>query len=111
MTLRGWSWFNGDATKPASVRIAEGDTVRKVEWTPRGEQPVSVPQLALARGMQIAWPRCHPEDAKRPKDRLWRQGRVNYLVGQDPSCAPLAQDDGMLTAPSTPPSHPSATQT
>ena len=45
MSLRGWSWFNGDATKPASVRIAEGDTVRKVEWTPRGEQPVAVPQL------------------------------------------------------------------
>jgi predicted metalloprotease with PDZ domain len=46
MLLRGWSWFNGDPTKPASVRIADGDTVRKIEWEPRSEQAVSVPQLS-----------------------------------------------------------------
>ena len=47
MPLRGWSWFNGDPSKPASVRITDGDTIRKIEWTPRGEQTMSVPQLSL----------------------------------------------------------------
>jgi predicted metalloprotease with PDZ domain len=46
MPLRGWSWFNGDPSKPASVRIPDGDTIRKIEWTPRGEQTMSVPQLS-----------------------------------------------------------------
>jgi len=40
MTLRGWSWFNGDPTRSASVRVADGDTVRKIEWTPRGNRAV-----------------------------------------------------------------------
>jgi predicted metalloprotease with PDZ domain len=56
MRLRGWSWFNGDPTKPAFVRITDGDTIRKIEWTPRGEQTVSVPQL-------VPRPACHPEGA------------------------------------------------
>ena len=47
MTLRGWSWFNGDPTRSASVRVTEGDSVRKIEWTPRGDRAVSVPQLSL----------------------------------------------------------------
>jgi predicted metalloprotease with PDZ domain len=46
MPLRGWSWFNGDPSKRALVRIADGDTIRKIEWTPRGELTMSVPQLA-----------------------------------------------------------------
>jgi predicted metalloprotease with PDZ domain len=52
MLLRGWSWFNGDASRPASVRVAEGDSVRRIVWMPRGEHSVSVPQLVRS---------CHPE--------------------------------------------------
>ncbi len=46
MRLRGWSWFNGDPTKAASVRVPDGDTVRTISWMPRGAEPVSVPQLS-----------------------------------------------------------------
>ena len=46
MQLRGWSWFNGDAAKPASVRITDGDTTRTITWFPRGPRTLSVPQLA-----------------------------------------------------------------
>jgi predicted metalloprotease with PDZ domain len=45
MPLRGWSWFNGDPTRSASVRVTEGDSVRTIAWMPRGNSAFSVPQL------------------------------------------------------------------
>ena len=46
MRLRGWSWFNGDANRPALVRIVDGDTIRIISWTPRGPHAKAVPQLS-----------------------------------------------------------------
>jgi predicted metalloprotease with PDZ domain len=51
MRLRGWSWFNGDPTRSASVRVVEGDSVRRIVWLPRGDTSFSVPQVAP----------CHPD--------------------------------------------------
>ena len=45
MRLRGWSWFNGDPTRSASVRVIEGDSIRTIAWLPRGNSAFTVPQI------------------------------------------------------------------
>jgi predicted metalloprotease with PDZ domain len=46
MRLRGWSWFNGDPRRNASIRITDGDSVRTISWTPRGDTAIEVPQIS-----------------------------------------------------------------
>jgi predicted metalloprotease with PDZ domain len=45
MRLRGWSWFNGDPTRSASIRVTDGDSIRTIAWLPRGSAAFSVPQI------------------------------------------------------------------
>jgi len=45
MRLRGWSWFNGDPTRSASIRVIEGDSIRTIAWLPRGNASFTVPQI------------------------------------------------------------------
>jgi predicted metalloprotease with PDZ domain len=50
MRLRGWSWFNGDPTRSASVRVVDGDSIRTIAWLPRGNESFAVPQILRREG-------------------------------------------------------------
>jgi len=52
--LRGWSWFNGDPKRSASIRVSAGDSTRTIAWLPRSNSAIDVPQITVRAGCRPA---------------------------------------------------------